>query len=273
MSPLSPAARFGCLLGAGLAVPLFAGLPAGAVSPPAACSSFANSTNQISGSVIFGTGDFTCQIGDKIYSNFKLLADVQNTLKTSGFGFSNTADIYSLSVTPGAGFRPESSITKTVKAGKSHSITTYSDGFYSLGYTITVAGPGNPRAIQDVSTSATSSVIGHGVPAWTKTLIASSSTETLGPVGLTASQTPPPGGLITVGGPLSFATPPAKVDFISSLKVNGVMNNGVFNFNDTITQTVPRTPTDSVPGPLPVMGAGMAFGFSRKLRRRIRQAS
>ena len=119
MSPLSPAARLGSLLGAGLSVSLLAGLPAGAVSQPAACSSFANSTNQISGSVIFDTADFTCQIGDKIYSNFKLLSDVQNRLRTSGFGFSNTADIYSLSVTPGAGFRPEISMTKTGKANKS----------------------------------------------------------------------------------------------------------------------------------------------------------
>lgn len=27
-----------------------------------------------------------------------------------------------------------------------------------------------------------------------------------------------------------------------------------------------------VPGPLPVLGAGVAFGFSRRLRRRIRQS-
>ncbi|MCT0208732.1 DUF1194 domain-containing protein [Synechococcus sp. CS-1332] len=32
-------------------------------------------------------------------------------------------------------------------------------------------------------------------------------------------------------------------------------------------------PTDSVPGPLPVLGAAAAFGFSRKLRRRINTAN
>ena len=31
--------------------------------------------------------------------------------------------------------------------------------------------------------------------------------------------------------------------------------------------------TAEVPGPLPLMGAGIAFGFSRKLRRRIRQSA
>ena len=32
-------------------------------------------------------------------------------------------------------------------------------------------------------------------------------------------------------------------------------------------------PGDSVPGPLPILGAGAAFGFSRKLRRRINTAN
>lgn len=37
----------------------------------------------------------------------------------------------------------------------------------------------------------------------------------------------------------------------------------------TLTQKGP----DSVPGPLPILGAGAAFGFSRKLRRRVRQVA
>jgi hypothetical protein len=37
-------------------------------------------------------------------------------------------------------------------------------------------------------------------------------------------------------------------------------------------QTRGSTLADPVPGPLPILGAGVAFGFSRKLRRRIRQA-
>jgi hypothetical protein len=44
-----------------------------------------------------------------------------------------------------------------------------------------------------------------------------------------------------------------------------VGTNGILNsFNNTFTQT------DSVPGPLPLLGAGMALGFSRKLRSRIK---
>ena len=43
----------------------------------------------------------------------------------------------------------------------------------------------------------------------------------------------------------------------------------------TITQTPITTfvpGTESVPGPLPVIGAGMALGWSRRLRRRVKQA-
>jgi hypothetical protein len=32
-----------------------------------------------------------------------------------------------------------------------------------------------------------------------------------------------------------------------------------------------NTYTQPVPGPLPLLGAGTAFGFSRRLRRRVRQ--
>ncbi len=37
----------------------------------------------------------------------------------------------------------------------------------------------------------------------------------------------------------------------------------IINVND------PNPPTTAVPGPLPVLGAGAAFGYSRRLRRRI----
>jgi hypothetical protein len=35
-------------------------------------------------------------------------------------------------------------------------------------------------------------------------------------------------------------------------------------------QVVPPTPSNSVPGPLPLLGAGAAFGWSRRLRRRVK---
>jgi hypothetical protein len=45
-------------------------------------------------------------------------------------------------------------------------------------------------------------------------------------------------------------------------------------FNDAIRKKIVREITgDAVPGPLPILGAGMAFGFSRRLRKRINLAT
>jgi hypothetical protein len=52
---------------------------------------------------------------------------------------------------------------------------------------------------------------------------------------------------------------------------------GFPEFEQAITSKLIREvgpgPGDSVPGPLPVLGAAAAFGFSRKLRRRINTAN
>jgi hypothetical protein len=45
-------------------------------------------------------------------------------------------------------------------------------------------------------------------------------------------------------------------------------------FNDAIRKKIVREITgDAVPGPLPILGAGMALGFSRRLRKRINLAT
>jgi hypothetical protein len=46
------------------------------------------------------------------------------------------------------------------------------------------------------------------------------------------------------------------------------LDSGVFLKGGSIKEAVPNT--DSVPGPLPLLGAGAAFGWSRRLRRRTR---
>ena len=38
---------------------------------------------------------------------------------------------------------------------------------------------------------------------------------------------------------------------------------------DSFENSYRQKEVDKVPGPLPILGAGVAFGFSRKLRRRI----
>ncbi len=68
------------------------------------------------------------------------------------------------------------------------------------------------------------------------------------------------------------ANAPAKAGFVETADDFG-------DFQRAITEKLIREvnptpgPTDSVPGPLPVLGAAAAFGFSRKLRRRIHTAN
>jgi hypothetical protein len=49
--------------------------------------------------------------------------------------------------------------------------------------------------------------------------------------------------------------------FLGEIKVDGDPSSRIDGFTDSIWQT---------PGPLPVLGAGVTFGFSRKLRKRIK---
>ena len=58
--------------------------------------------------------------------------------------------------------------------------------------------------------------------------------------------------------------------------VDGTMSNPgtITNFGSIIVQNQAFTPPgNSVPGPLPILGAGAAFGFLRKLRRLVKQAA
>lgn len=69
---------------------------------------------------------------------------------------------------------------------------------------------------------------------------------------------------LTGGGnsPMGIFPGLSKVASFTSILV--VTGDPVTQFQDTVTQK------SSVPGPLPILGASMAFGFSRKLRRRIK---
>lgn len=63
--------------------------------------------------------------------------------------------------------------------------------------------------------------------------------------------------------------------FLQTFAANAPAGQGpstINSFGIQFTQTKPSTDT-SVPGPLPILGAGAAFGLSRKLRNRIKQVA
>jgi hypothetical protein len=75
--------------------------------------------------------------------------------------------------------------------------------------------------------------------------------------------------LVSLGGAsvsaVSFITPPSSTS-VSIAWVQGGVNNALLN---TSLDFVTNPPAIPVPGPLPLFGAATAFGFSRRLRRRV----
>jgi hypothetical protein len=77
----------------------------------------------------------------------------------------------------------------------------------------------------------------------------------------------------------ALLTDPRDADvlaFVTGLPVGAVkVTNGAFTFNDTSaiaggSYSAQLDVGETVPGPLPILGAGVAFGYSRKVRKRIK---
>jgi len=69
-------------------------------------------------------------------------------------------------------------------------------------------------------------------------------------------------------GPTNFSGNLSTINVTSSFYTDGLASFN--NISQKFTQKdVPPTPPSGVPGPLPLLGLGSAFGFSRRLRRRI----
>ena len=74
----------------------------------------------------------------------------------------------------------------------------------------------------------------------------------------------------------------AQYDYTSSLPTSETFTDTLYDITGNGIQTVqasfsvvdaPAPPTPAVPGPLPIFGAAAAFGFSRKVRNRIKTAA
>ena len=70
-------------------------------------------------------------------------------------------------------------------------------------------------------------------------------------------------------GQIMYGTPLATDTFTATL--DSISGGGVQVVNSTYSAVM--APMTAVPGPLPILGVGAAFGFSRKLRRRIKLAA
>lgn len=70
--------------------------------------------------------------------------------------------------------------------------------------------------------------------------------------------------------PEVFASDYKILKIVDNITASGTAT--VSTVNNSFTQRGSRAPVDSVPGPLPLLGGVAAFGFSRRMRARIRQS-
>jgi hypothetical protein len=115
----------------------------------------------------------------------------------------------------------------------------------TFNYTVTVTTPG--AFLHQWAATAGGSIIGSD---WETTVAATNSSPS--PIG------PIDGAFSTAGAPSTFNGMPLSSDFTNTFDVTTQFTS----FDNSLTQ--------KVPGPLPILGAGAVFGFSRKLRNRIK---
>ena len=184
------------------------------------------------------TPTLTCTVGDKIYSDF------------SYTGFATTVPANNL-VT----------ISESGTGGLQHTIgmmntTGWTSATSTFNYKVTIAS--GPNTFDMWAATGSSSIIGS---MFDSTVTATSSTPNPNPNMVS-------GAFTTAMSPSTFTNGTTTSDFTNTFNVS---NNAFTSFDNSIIQKAP--PTGSVPGPLPLLGAGAAFGFSRRIRSRIKAAA
>jgi len=192
----------------------------------------------VNGATLFAAG-YTCTAGDKLYSEFTILQ--------GGTTLAGTTNFFVIS---------DNDPSHTLSA-----VGNYGVGTYAFSYKMEIVGPNlATREFGSIKTGATTSIIPPPPNTWTKTLAAVPVTA---PGSVVSTETSVGGESTTA----AFADGIKSAVFTSTLNVTGGVVTG---FSDSMTQDIIH---NDVPGPLPILGAGMAFGFSRKLRRRVSAAN
>ena len=146
------------------------------------------------------------------------------------------------------------------KSGADHTFSgsglNFTGSNFSYSYTVSLYNPPAGQEFFKYNTNAAGSATGSA-------LVFSKSLTTPLPTNSTATELLP-GNIVTFpAGTVSALT------FTSNLNLTG---GKIDTITDTLTQKIGE-PISTVPGPLPILGAGAAFGFSRKLRNRIKLAA
>jgi|LakMenEpi03Aug12_release.lakeMendotaPanAssembly.Ray.scaffolds.fasta_scaffold68573_2 hypothetical protein len=196
-------------------------------------------------------GTFTCTIDDKVYSDFTFSAVKRNPL-SGVFSGIEPNDQFSFSTIGGGGLIHNINI---------QSANSYQNVTLSLGYKVTRANGTN------VFRRFSSNMTGDIDTAWALKVTASNSVSP----GYSQTTDYPNLGQTAATPNVVFVADTITSSFMNTLQAdeNGA---GVTQFANRLDQMA-GTPPTAVPGPLPLIGAAAAFGFSRKLRNRIKLAA
>lgn len=194
-------------------------------------------------------GVFSCQVGDKLLSTFGGNGDPTTPGgtgygmdwgvydgQTAGFQFSKSGvgDSFNLLFSQGTGILHSGNITIPIS-------------IIDPGYTFEKMRVGSVMGLASGSPSVTATTVNSG---------------DISPVSITS----------TAGAESGFAYfTPGLTSTAINIAWSIQPGEQITQFTLSLDQRAPRVP--GVPGPLPLIGAGAAFGFSRRLRSRVRQAA
>jgi hypothetical protein len=212
---------------------------------PAKAVACATEGSIFSSTTVFGA-DFSCSIGDKVYNNFNLVSGSIDGIN------------WDWGVVPGVTTN-QYTMQGTRTAGLSN---------FKFTYDLQITAPG--FFFDRFRTAAATAVIDS--PTFVKTL-----TPLNAPASTPSVATTPAGG---PNSPIATFSPNnlTLINFESELKFTGVpgTNAPAQSFEDTVIQRSPACRIQrtfrcgqEVPGPLPILGVGVALAYSRKVRNRI----
>ena len=196
-------------------------------------------------------GGFTCTIGDKIYSDFTY-SSVKRNAMSAVFSGIELDDQFSFSTIGMAGLIHNLNI---------QSLNSFQNATVNLGYTVTRASGTNEFKRYS------GNITGDTGTDWALSIAA---TNAMGSPSQTQTPMYPGLGQSATTPNINFNSNTITSAFMNTLQAdeNGA---GVTQFSNRLEQMLDVPP--AVPGPLPLLGAAAAFGFSRKLRNRIKLAA
>ncbi|MCP9930307.1 hypothetical protein KBY82_05870 [Cyanobium sp. AMD-g] len=201
---------------------------------------------------ILGTDGAVCNGGAPI-----IIGDKQ----FSGFSFTGAA------LNPGASVLFSQVLTNLYQIQYNFDPQVSSPVEGTFGYTISItpAGLAAGNVFLDAQANITGGILGSGGGSFSTTVDSPELSADLFAASSNVGSSP---GNIAV-----FAPDTITASFLQSFSgLSGTGPSTVNSFGIQFTQNQPSTDTQ-VPGPLPILGAAAAFGFSRKLRSRIKQAA